>query len=154
MLFPVYGTFDKVALLCAVSGSINYQEENGRTTTMFRRQDGLVADVTNEADAETLTKNGYSFYGAWATANDRFQFIGNGAVSGDYKWIDNFDFQVFLRMQLQLAFVNMFQNQKLIPYNEQGIDTVRAYAQDPINQGINFGGIQAGVTLSNAQKFQ
>ena len=121
---------------------------------MFRRQDGLVADVTNEADAKTLTKNGYSFYGAWATANDRFQFIGNGAVSGDYKWIDNFDFQVFLRMQLQLAFVNMFQNQKLIPYNEQGIDTVRAYAQDPINRGVNFGGIQAGVTLSNAQKFQ
>lgn len=151
---PIYGTFDKAAMLCAVSGSVNYQEENGRTTTMFRRQDGLVADVTSEADAETLVKNGYSFYGAWATANDRFQFIGNGAVTGDYKWIDNFDFQVFLRMQLQLAFVNMFQNQKLIPYNEQGINTVRAYAQDPIDQGINFGGIQAGVNLSNAQKFQ
>ncbi|WP_236532108.1 DUF3383 family protein, partial [Escherichia coli] len=61
---PIYGTFDKAAFLCGVSGSINYQEENGRTTTAFRSQDGLVPDVTNEADAETLVKNGYSFYGA------------------------------------------------------------------------------------------
>ncbi|WP_236489708.1 DUF3383 family protein, partial [Escherichia coli] len=137
-----------------VSGSINYQEANGRTTTAFRSQDGLVPDVTNEADAETLVKNGYSFYGAWATANDRFQFAGNGSVTGQYKWIDNFDFQVFLRTQLQLAYMNMFQAQKTIPYNDQGIATVRAYSQDPIDQGINFGGIRAGVNLSNAQKFQ
>ncbi|AID17972.1 tail sheath [Acinetobacter phage YMC11/12/R2315] len=151
---PIYGTFDKAAFFCGVSGSINYQEANGRTTTAFRSQDGLVPDVTNEADAETLVKNGYSFYGAWATANDRFQFAGNGSVTGQYKWIDNFDFQVFLRTQLQLAYMNMFQAQKTIPYNDQGIATVRAYSQDPIDQGINFGGIRAGVNLSNAQKFQ
>lgn len=151
---PIYGTFDKAAFFCGVSGSINYQETNGRTTTAFRSQDGLVPDVTNEADAETLVKNGYSFYGAWATANDRFQFAGNGSVTGQYKWIDNFDFQVFLRTQLQLAYMNMFQAQKTIPYNDQGIATVRAYSQDPIDQGINFGGIRAGVNLSNAQKFQ
>ena len=26
--------------------------------------------------------------------------------------------------------------------------------QDPIDQGVNFGGIRAGVNLSNSQKFQ
>lgn len=151
---PIYGTFDKAAFFCGVDASINYAEANGRTTTMFRSQDGLVADVTNEADAETLKKNGYSFYGAWATANDRFQFAGNGAISGKFKWRDNYMFQVFLNSQFQLASVNMFTSQKSIPYNDDGVAILRAYLQDPIDQGINFGGIRAGVELSNSQKFQ
>lgn len=151
---PIYGDLEDTALVCAVSGSVNYNEQNGRTTTMFRTQVGVTPKVTNEADAETLKKNGYTYVGAWATANDRFIFIGNGAVTGKFKWIDNFDFQVFLRSQFQLAFVNMFMAMKSVPYNAQGIATVRAWAQDPIDQGINFGGIRTGVELSNAQKFQ
>lgn len=151
---PVYGGFDKAAFFCGVSASINYAEQNGRTTTAFRTQAGLVADVTNESDAETLVKNGYTFYGAWATANDRFQMGGNGAVTGKFEWIDNFDFQVFLNSQMQLALVNMLRSQKSIPYTQDGIAILRAYAQDPIDQGINFGGIRAGVDLSNAQQFQ
>lgn len=153
-IVPLYGAFDKAMFFCGVSASVNYEETNGRTTTMFRSQAGLVAEVTDEDEANLLKSKGCSFYGAWATANDRFQFAGNGSVTGQYKWIDNFDFQVFLRTQLQLAYMNMFQAQKTIPYNDQGIATVRAYSQDPIDQGINFGGIRAGVNLSNAQKFQ
>ena len=153
-IVPVYGSFDKVAFFCGVSGSINYEETNGRTTTMFRTQEGLVAEVTNEADAETLAANGYSFYGVWATANDRFQMAGIGAVTGKFEWIDNFDFQVFLNSQFQLASVNMFRAVKSVPYNKDGVEILRAYLQDPISQGINFGGIRAGIALSSAQKFQ
>lgn len=151
---PIYGDFDKAAFFCGVSASVNYQEQNGRTTTMFRTQAGLVAEVTDEDQAEILKHNGYSFYGAWATANNRFQMAGIGAVTGKFKWIDNFDFQVFLNSQFQLASVNMFMAVKQIPYNDQGIATLRAYLQDPIDQGLDFGGIRAGVELSNAQKFQ
>lgn len=153
-VLPIYGTFDKAAFACGVAASVNYEEANGRTTTMFRSQSGLVADVTSESDAETLEKNGYSYYGAWATANDRFQFMGNGAVTGKFKWADNFYFQAFLNSQFQLACLNMFQSQNTIPYNEDGIAILRAYLQDPIDQGLNFGGIRAGVNLSNAQKFE
>lgn len=151
---PIYGGFDKAAFYCAVSGSVNYAEANGRTTTMFRTQAGLVAEVTSLADAETLKANGYSFYGAWATVNNRFQFAGIGNVTGKFKWIDNFDFQVFLNTQFQLAAMNMFLSQNTIPYNSDGVSILRAYLQDPIDQGIAFGGIRAGVELSNAQKFQ
>ena len=94
------------------------------------------------------------FYGAWATANDRFQMAGIGAVTGKFGWIDNFDFQVFLNSQFQLSFVNMHRAKGVTAYDQTGIAKVRAYAQDPIDQGINFGGIRAGVVLSNAQKFQ
>lgn len=151
---PAYGDFDKAMFFCGVSASINYSEQNGRTTTAFRTQEGLIADVTNLADAETLVKNGYTFYGAWATANDRFQMGGNGAVSGKFEWIDNYDFQVFLNSQIQLALLNMLRKSKSIPYNKDGVAIIRAYAQGPIDQGINFGGIRAGVELDEAQKFQ
>lgn len=151
---PIYGAFDKAAFFCGVSASVNYAEEEGRTTTMFRTQAGLVADVTDGDDAEILAANGYSFYGAWATANDRFQMAGIGAVTGKFGWIDNFDFQVFLNSQFQLSFVNMHRAKGVTAYDQTGIAKVRAYAQDPIDQGINFGGIRAGVVLSNAQKFQ
>lgn len=153
-VLPVYGTLDKAAFACSIAASVNYAETNGRTTTMFRSQTGLEPDVTNEADAETLKKNGYSFYGAWATANQRFQFMGNGAVTGKFKWADNFYFQAFLNSQFQLASMNMFAAVRQIVYSDQGVNTLRNYLQDPIDQGVNFGGIRAGVELSNAQKSQ
>ena len=60
----------------------------------------------------------------------------------------------FEREKLYQASMNMFQAMKSIPYNQDGIAIIRAYAQDPIDQGVNFGGIRAGVNLSEAQKLQ
>ena len=151
---PLYGEFEKAMFFCGVSASVNYQETNGRTTTMFRSQAGLVAEITDEDEANLLKPKGCSFYGAWATANDRFQMAGIGAVTGKFKWIDNQDFWIFFASQIQLADVNMLCSQGTIPYNTTGEAIQRAYLQDPINQGVNFGGIQSGVELSEAQKFQ
>lgn len=153
-IVPLYGAFDKAMFFCGVSASVNYEETNGRTTTMFRSQAGLVAEVTDEDEANLLKSKGCSFYGAWATANDRFQMAGIGAVTGKFKWIDNQDFWIFLASQIQLADINMLRSQGTVPYNQIGEAIQRAYLQDPINQGVNFGGIQAGVQLSEAQKFQ
>lgn len=149
---PVYGALDKAAFFCSIDASVNYEETNGRTTSAFRSQDGLVPEVTDQATADALVSNGYSYYGAWATANDRFLMAGNGMVTGDFKWIDNYMFQVFLNSQFQLASVIGLQNYKSIPYNSDGIAIRRAVLQDPIDRGVNFGGIRAGVTLTNQQK--
>lgn len=148
---PVYGDFKKAMFFASVDASINYSETNGRTTTAFRSQTGLEPDVTDEATADALVSNGYSYYGAWATANDRFQMAGNGMVTGPFKWIDNYMFAVFLNSQFQLASVQSLVNYKSIPYNADGIAIRRAVLQDPIDQGINFGGIRAGVQLTNQQ---
>jgi hypothetical protein len=151
-VLPIYGTLDKLGIACGYAASLNFSEFNGRTTFAFRSQSGLIADVTSEDDANALVSNGYSFYGAWATANDRFQMLGNGAVTGEFKWFDNYLFQIFLNSQLQLAYMNMVQNYNSIPYNNDGVEIVRATCQDPINQGINFGGIRAGVELTSQQR--
>lgn len=148
---PIYGDIQDVALASGYAASVNYEETNGRTTLAFRSQSGIEAKVTDEQTAEALISNGYSFYGAWATANDRFIMFGNGEVSGAFKWADNYLFQIFLNSQFQLALVNMLKTAN-IPYNRDGVEIVRANLQDPITQGINFGGIRAGVELTSGQK--
>jgi len=149
---PIYGELVHAALACGYAASINFEQTNGRTTMAFRSQDGVEATVTDEAVAAALESNGYSYYGAWATANDRFVMFGNGAVSGDFKWVDNYLFQLFLNTQMQLADVTSLQSFGQIPYNAEGIAIRRAVRQDQINAGLNFGGIRAGVTLTEQQK--
>lgn len=148
----LYGTLEQAALACGYAASIDFAEFNGRATMEFKRQSGIPATVTNTADASALESNGYAYYGAWATANERFIFFRNTKVSGKFKWVDNYLTQVYFNAQLQLAFVNMLINYKSIPYNTQGVAIHRAVAQDPINEMLNFGGIRAGVVLSSQQK--
>lgn len=39
-----------------------------------------------------------------------------------------------------------------VPYNERGYTMIRAWMQDPVNQGLNNGAIETGIDLSEAQK--
>lgn len=150
----IYGTLEQAGLACGYAASINFSERNGRSTMEFKRQSGIAASVTALKDATALESNGYAYYGAWATANERFIFFRNTRVSGDFAWVDTYLNQVYFNAQLQLAFMNMLISYKAIPYNEEGIAIHRAAAQDPINEMLNFGGIQRGVNLSEAQKSQ
>jgi hypothetical protein len=150
----IYGTLEQAGLACGYAASINFSEMNGRATMEFKRQSGIAASITALKDATALESNGYAYYGAWATANDRFIFFRNTKVSGDFAWVDTYLNQVYFNAQLQLAFMNMLISYKAIPYNPEGIAIHRAAAEDPIKEMINFGGIQRGVNLSEAQKAQ
>lgn len=150
----IYGTLEQAGLACGYAASINFRELNGRSTMEFKRQSGIAASVTALKDATALESNGYAYYGAWATANERFIFFRNTRVSGDFAWVDTYLNQVYFNAQLQLAFMNMLISYKAIPYDAEGIAIHRAAAQDPINEMLNFGGIQRGVNLSEAQKSQ
>nr|WP_174506078.1 DUF3383 domain-containing protein [Acinetobacter sp. Marseille-Q1620] len=148
----IYGNLTHAALACGYAASINFEEANGNTTMEFRRQAGVKAAVTQEDEATALESNGYTYYGAWATANDRFVFFANTRVSGQFKWANGYLNQIYLNAQFQLAFINMLISAKSIPYNDTGKALHRATAKDPIDQMINFGGIQDGVELSEQQK--
>ena len=150
----IYGTLEQAGLACGYAASINFSEMNGRATMEFKRQSGIAASITSLQDATALESNGYAYYGAWATANDRFIFFRNTKVSGDFAWVDTYLNQVYFNAQLQLAFMNMLISYKAIPYNADGIAIHRAAAEDPIKEMLNFGGIQSGVNLSEAQKSQ
>lgn len=148
----IYGDARYATAALGYMASLNFSELNGRTTLDFRVQEGLPAVVTDASTANMLERNGYMFYGAYATANDRFTFFRNSVVSGQFKWVDTYLNQVYFNAQLQLAFMNMLLTYKAIPYNAAGKTMHVAAAQDPINEMLNFGGIVTGVRLSEAQK--
>lgn len=148
----IYGGLDKAAFVCGTVASINFTERQGRITLAFKGQSGLSADVTDATIAKNLEENGYNFYGAWATANDRFLFLSPGQIAGKWKWIDAYVNQIRINSQLQLALITLLTSVKSLPYNAEGIALQRAACNDPINEALNFGSIQTGVALSEQQK--
>ena len=151
---PVYNTKELAAFVLGAVASIDFSRTNGRITAAFKSQSGFVPTVTDQQIAANLLANGYSFYGSYATANDRFNFLYNGQMSGKWKWLDTFVDQVHLNSQFQLALLSLLTTVKSIPYNESGYSLIRAAMIDPITAALNFGSIRTGITLSASQKAQ
>lgn len=149
---PVYNTKDLAAFMLGTVASIDFSRLNGRITSAFKSQSGFVPTVTDQQIAANLLENGYSFYGAYATANDQFNFLYNGQMSGKWSWVDTFVDQVYLNAQFQLALLSLLTTVKSIPYNESGYSLIRAAMIDPISQALNFGSIRTGITMSAQQK--
>lgn len=149
-----YDNKNLAAFACAFIASLDYEATNGRATAAFKRQGGLDITVTNETDANNLLDNGYNFYGDYQTANDSFRWYYNGQISGDYNFIDTHVNAIQLNNAFQLAFMTLFASISAIPYNQRGYDIIRAAGLDPINAALNFGTIQIGVALSEAQAAQ
>jgi len=153
-VLPLYNTVDLASFVMGLVASIDFSRQNARITAAFKHQSGMADTVTDEQIAANLLENGYSFYGIYATANDDFSFLYNGQVSGQWKWLDTFVNQVYLNNQFQLALMSFLTQIPSIPYNQDGYNLIRLVMQDPINQFQNFGGLRAGVVLSEAQKAQ
>lgn len=142
---------DIAAFFCGTAGSIDTEATDGRITFAYKNQAGLVPDVTNATIASNLIANGYNFYGAYATANQAFTFYQNGQISGVWLWADDYINQILMNSDFQLSLVSLLGNVKSLPYNRKGYGLIKAALLDPINKYLNFGAIQAGVTLSAAQ---
>jgi len=157
---PIYepatddGNGRKAALICGITASIDYFQTQGRVSYAYRGQAGLVADITDATQALNLEANESNFYGAYATANDRFVNLQRGVMPGAWKFIDAYVNQIWLNNALQLAFMELLTSINSLPYNATGYNLLRAAALDPIQAALNNGVIQPGVTLSNSQRAQ
>lgn len=151
---PVYDSLSLATFVLGAVASIDFTQTNGRATAAFKTQSGFAPTVTDQQEAANLLANGYSFVGSYATANDQFNFLYNGQMSGKWKWIDTFVDQVYLNSQFQLALLSLLTSVKSVPYNAAGYSLIRAAMIDPIAQAFNFGTIRAGVSLSESQKAQ
>ncbi|MFA9210130.1 MAG: DUF3383 domain-containing protein [Yersinia sp. (in: enterobacteria)] len=147
----VYNDYKHAAFVLGCAASIDFNRTNGRITFAFKYLSGLTASVNNETTAVNLETNGYNFIGEYATANDGFTFFYPGSVSGPYKFLDAYVNEIYLNSQLQLSLMLLLDQMNFIPYNDRGYTLIKAGCQDPIDQFINFGGIQQGVTLSAIQ---
>jgi hypothetical protein len=134
-----------------VIAAIDFNRYNGRKTLAFRAQNGITPDISSGLIAANLEANFYNYYGIWTTANDLFDFLYPGFVSGPYKWIDSYVNQIWMNNGFQLALMELLTSTGSIPYNQAGYTLIKAACQDVINAAVFFGAIRAGVTLSQAQ---
>lgn len=141
----------KAAFFCGAVASLDFTETQGRITFAFKSAAGLLADVTDATTAANLQANGYNYYGSWATANQDFTFFYPGSMPGAWKWADAYINQIAMNADFQLALMVYMTAVKTIPYVQIGYGGLRAALQDPISKYLNFGAIQAGVTLSASQ---
>lgn len=148
---PIFGDRTHSAFKLGFAASLDFTRTNGRATSAFKSQSGLLASVSNASNASALITNGYNFYGQYANATTTWDFFYPGSVSGDWLWDDSYLNQIWLNANLQLAVVNLLLAIPSVPYNAQGNALIYAACLDPINAALNFGAIRKGTTLSAAQ---
>lgn len=154
---PIYDAANGMSIAAFLMGavaSIDFEREEGRITAAFRAGSGLIAGVTNQTIASALRTNGYNFYGAYATANDRFTFFYPGSILGEFDWIDSYVNQIWLNNAMQLQLMTLVTSVGSIPYNADGYALIEAAMSDPVQAAVSFGAIRAGVTLTTLQALQ
>lgn len=159
-VLPIYETDDDngngriAAFACGTTGSIDYDQTNGRITYAYKGQAGLVPSVSNETEYTNLLLNSCNAYVDVATSNDQFRFFQPGSTPGPWVWFDPYVNQIWLNANLQLALLTLLTQVKSLPYNSEGYNLIRAAANDPIQRALNAGVIRPGITLSNSQRAQ
>jgi hypothetical protein len=150
-------TPNTASFICGYAASINWDELNGRATPAFKSQEGLPYTVDTLAKANAVLSNNASYYGHYSgpgagNVDNCFQ---DGRMNGSiFQWFDTFINQIRLNSQLLLSIWTGLRGAKAVPYNSRGDNYIRAWAQDPINEGLNNGSIVPGVVLSNSQKVE
>ncbi|HBD3508432.1 TPA: DUF3383 family protein, partial [Escherichia coli] len=150
-IFPVYGTYLYSVTALAYAASVDFARTNGRISFKFRGFSGLAPNVSDLATAQALKSNGYNFYGSYSLNKTMAQYASDGAITGKFVWLDSFINQVWINANLVSAFANLFTNNQSYPFNETGYGAVSAAVIDVAEQALNFGAIQRGVKLDNAQ---
>ncbi len=158
-------TMNTAAFVQGMIASINFSQTNGRITLAGKsaQSAAVLPTCANLQTYQNLLANGYSCYGAFASRNAGFTFFSNGNMPGSFPWADQYIDQIWLSAQLQLALFNLYTTVNDIPYDPTGYGLIRASLvgqatangavtyDGPINNALNNGVIQNGVSLSSAQ---
>jgi hypothetical protein len=141
----------KAAFIMGSIASINFGAADGRVDFMYISQSGLTPDVSDETTYDNLTGNGYNFYCVAATKQQQFNFLAEGSMPGQWKWIDPYINQLYFNALMQNDMLVYRTTVKWIPYTPAGYGGVRQALQSDINQMGAFGAWVVGTTLSGQQ---
>jgi hypothetical protein len=147
-----YGTAQYSAFYMGTAASIDWDRLNGVITFAFKSQPGLAANILEETDALTLLNKRVNFHGNYATRNDNFIFEYQGAMYGDYRFIDPYINAVWLNNAIQVSVMNGLVQSPRTTYNAVGYAKIEAWLMDPIIRAKRNGVIDEGVALSESQK--
>jgi hypothetical protein len=101
-----------------------------------------------------LRSNNYTYVGAYANAVESWTIAYNGAISGQFKWIDTYLNQIWLNANLQSSEFQALLAYNAIPYNSDGYTDLYRAGVDVIDQAVSAGVINAGVALSQSEQQQ
>jgi len=141
----------KAAFIMGSIAAINFGAAPGRVDFMYISQTGLTPDVTDETVYDNLVGNGYNFYCAAATKSQQFNFLAEGSMPGQWKWIDPYINQLYFNALMQNDLLSYRTTVKWIPYTPTGYGGIRQALQGDINQMGAFGAWVKGTTLSSQQ---
>jgi hypothetical protein len=147
-----YPSYEMASFIMGVTASIAWDQANSTITYAFKHLSGFGADVEKTSEANALDAHKVNYMGNFATRNDNFILSYNGAMMGEWDWIDTYINAVWLCNALQVQLMAMFKTANRIPYNESGYAKIRSNCKDIINRAINNGVIDLGVNISDAQK--
>lgn len=149
----IYGTAEYAAAMSGMVASIDTTRPNGWATLAYKSQSGLAANITLETDSDTLDAKNYNYYGDWASRTQRQNMFQKGVISGEWKWLDDFVGQIYLRDAFQNSALSLLTQINRLPYNEAGYSKLRTvWLGDVINPAIEIGVINAGIALDSTQK--
>ena len=131
--------------------SLNFNARNGAAVSAFKSFSGVTPSVYSSTTASNLLANGQNYYGYNANPGNNWSFFYNGQVTGTYKFLDAYVYEIWLTQGLQTALLNLLTSAPTIPYNAQGYALIEAACSIPIAAALNFGAISPGVTLSATQ---
>jgi hypothetical protein len=139
------------AAVMGTIASINFGQKNGRLNFKFRTFPGVNFSCANNTTAQALIGNGYSFYGAVASANENFSWFQPGQCSGKFVTLTRYVNQIWLNSSFQNNLLNVEGSSNSIPYNTDGYTSIGNGLQQTIKAAKNFGIMRAGITLSASE---
>ena len=147
-----YPSYEMASFIMGVTAPIAWDQANSTITYAFKHLSGFSANIDKTSDANALDAHNVNYMGNFATRNDNFILSYNGAMMGEWDWIDNYINAVWLCNALQVQLMAMFKTANRVPYNEVGYAKIRSNCKDIINRAITNGVIDLGVNISDAQK--
>ena len=152
-VLPVYGNHQDVAATLGFGASLNFDLNNGRRALKFREfsNAGLIPKVTTETLHNQLIAAGYTAYGLYSENNISAKYFADGAITGDFKWLDAFLGQVWVNANIQGAVIDALKSEQYIGYNTAGRIAIETAIIGVMNQFGRWGGFSTGETLTATQ---
>lgn len=149
-----YNNPETACFLLSLMASQDYTQSDGVTNFMYRKAPGVGAAVTDDVTRQNLIDNGYTFIVEAGNGSQRFVFLDECHVSGQFQWANDYVNALWLIYQMKIDFMNLLLTVSDIPYNSKGDALVYGAVSDTIRQAIDFGIIQSGITLSDEERQQ
>lgn len=149
---PCYNSAELAVFGLSIGACIDWNRDQGAINYSFKSQAGIAPTVTDAVTATTLGNRRINFYGRYATRSDEFVHFYPGRIFGSYGFIDSYINAIWFRNVLQTAIYDGLKQAGRVPYTDRGYTRVKAWMTDPCERALTNGVIDAGVSLTEAQK--